>query len=782
MVSLKMLRSLIEKSVVVDGFVPHSVEICATLLAYSESTYQIGAADVLCILCYKLSLSPASESSRRLILDAKGRLIPPLQKMASEAIASVNDTIANHTRFAAILAIGHIANCLGGTLSNDTRDMIAPLLMNLLMLIRERAKQPLREETEIVLGEAEVEEVITSAILPAQDPLLVYKKASCFAIGAVAGCVTSAEVDVFLSKVIGFLDKKKGWSTYTVPMLIFRALTVAMENRPQLLGFSVYQCLCSIGRTNKDPTVRIGVLRSLRECVLVVPMTGGRPRDLQEYILAVMELPVTTGERYDNATSEALVDLTSALMLSTYKRRNTSQLQFILSALLDALRKLEKVDESCTLMALRCMAVASPYVRTAPLSDRSSLNVTGLLGKYLDSTSSDQQRTMGIRILRGILAGVPDDGSGEARTGLLATDENDIFFAQEWLWRIIADKSSITPRCVVQVAHTLVALCNGYGTAVFPFLLTWLHHVQATFGAAPHTSELGRAWLHMVCVCVIGAGSALELPKLAAYGEDILTRRLAAEEGSPFFKSTLDTEHRLSECFTHSGLVAHSKTKKSILSAEENQPPVTKLVSFDFITSILVDSERNDIAHIFGTTLPELKVAVDQQCLQPNSVDRCREISQQASVAEVEPMPQPFSLPLDIVDLKEVEVTVVDGQQAKETTFTVTGTSLDEKIDSILKHFNVAADTPLARPAIAAAPLPLFAKDDTQLDVSVKSAHSAGSTEQEGKSEEEEEKEKPFTETETKKGVLLSTGEVEHLPFHSLWTPTLPSSQYVNMN
>lgn len=530
LVSVHMLRSLIEHAKTVDGFVPHTIDVCVLLLSHSVSAYKIGAADILSVLCYRLSEDSKNEPACRLIADSKNRLLPPLQKMCSEKIADVKDAMAEQCRYAAVVAIGSIARCLHGALASSVNDMVVPLMMNLVLQLRARATKPITDEMIHRLQRATGAgaPAPSSVQLPATDTDIAFIKACSFAIGATAGCVTTAGVDSFLSRVVSFLDQQKAWSVSLMSPIVFRALVCAMQERPQRLGFTVYQCLCDVGRQNTDPDVRIGVLRALRACMDALPMSGGRPQTVLEYLASVSRLSYVADAADDDATrraqttQDAIVALSGSLFRATYRQRNAPQLQAILVALLDLLREagellagplqLQRVK-----LSLRCMAVAAPYVRTIPLADRASLQTFPVIEPFLYQQSSDDQRVLAARVLSGILAGLPDDGTVSDTTTttgttaaeptapektkanaansdssgdddgqlppataatMLFTEESDIAAAEAWVRTVSRDTTTITPRCVMEVGNVLTAIMAGYGVNALPFSLAWLWTLQ----------------------------------------------------------------------------------------------------------------------------------------------------------------------------------------------------------------------------------------------------------------------------------------------------------------
>ncbi|KPA75213.1 hypothetical protein ABB37_08529 [Leptomonas pyrrhocoris] len=549
MVSLFMLRSLIEHAKVVDGFVPHSIDICAVLLSTNVPRYHVGAADVLSVLCYRLSTLPNTDSARRLIADNKDRLVPQLLKMTSDNIASRRDVKSTQTRYAAILALGNIANCIHAALAGGVDGIMRAMIVNLIVVLRERAQKPLSDASVRLLAERHYG---GAAAVPAECPTLelptktedqdvVYALACSHGIGATAACTTTASVEDLLNCVTSLLDKQSGWAVPYVPSLVFSDILSAMQRRPQQLGFSVYQCLCEVGERNTDPNVRIGVLRSLQACMEALPMTGGRPALVLDYLLSVLKLPLasTTATDVDAGTDaettritkdthDVVVRLTSRLLRATYRQRNAPQLQNILVSLWSLLRAAQSETSSRPALLLRLLNGAAPYIRAVPLADRKDMQVTETIDFYLEG-DEDSLRHLAARVLTGVLAGIPEEtyrmteSTAKAsdkivtttaaaastpqpqprapqlpfKNGTLCTDEQDVAYAQEWIKKTVRKTVGITPRCVVAVADVLCALMAGYGVSGMPFNLTFLwtlqqHCVRAETGGTLGKSPINR--------------------------------------------------------------------------------------------------------------------------------------------------------------------------------------------------------------------------------------------------------------------------------------------------
>ncbi|CBZ26719.1 conserved hypothetical protein [Leishmania mexicana MHOM/GT/2001/U1103] len=548
MVSVLMLRSLIEHAVRVVDFVPHSVDICALLLSTSVSRYHIGAADVLSTLCYRLSTQPNTDSARRLIADNKDRLVPQLLQMTSDQTASRKYASTVQTRYAAILALGNIANCIHTALAGNAAVIMEAMIVNLILVLRERAQKPLSDASVRLLakrhnGGADATSVASPIMeLPAEteEQDVVYALACSRGIGATAACTTTAGVEGLLNRVTALLETQDGWGIPHVPSLVFSDIVSAMQRRPQQLGFFVYQCLCDVGQRTSDPSVRIGVLRSLQACVDVLPMTGGRPAVVLDHIVSVMQLPMAGGTahgaaavdegdvesaRLEKDTHDAVVMLTNRLLRSTYMQHNASQLQSILVSLWHLLEAAQSSGTPHPTLALRLLVVAAPYLRSVPLVDRRDIHATEGLECYLNGSGDDVQRHLASRVLTGILAGIPApkysaaEGGGGAKasvaevtaafsttpsqptgTKTLFTDEEDVAFAQEWVKLVSKATEGVTPLTVVSVANVLCALMAGYGVSGLPFTLMFLWtlqqrcvHVEPASAAATATPILPAA-------------------------------------------------------------------------------------------------------------------------------------------------------------------------------------------------------------------------------------------------------------------------------------------------
>ncbi|AIN98059.1 hypothetical protein LPMP_205680 [Leishmania panamensis] len=526
MVSVLMLRSLIEHSAHVNDFVPHSVDICALLLSTNVSRYHVGAADVLSTLCYQLSTQPDTDSARRLMADNKDRLVPQLLKMTHDHIALWKDARAVQTRYAAILALGNIANCIHIALAGNAAVIMQAMIVNLILVLRECVQEPLSDSWVRLLAKQHygssdatwAASPIVQLPVETEEQDVVYALACGRGIGATAACTTTAGVGELLNRVTALLEKQDGWGIPYVPSLVFSDIVSAMQRRPQQLGFSVYQCLCDVGQRTSDPSVRIGVLRSLQTCVDVLPMTGGRPTVVLDRIMSIMQLFMagSTADGADAAdegsvesarltkeTHNAVVILIGRLLRSTYRQHNASQLQSILISLRHLLETAQSSGTPHPTLALRLLVVAAPYLRSVPLVDRRDMRVTNVLELYLNGGGDDVQRRLASRVLTGILAGIPvqrhgavGNGDGDRAnaaaltaafsatssspvdTETLLTNEEDVAFAQEWVKRVSRETEGITPLTVVSVADVLCALMAGYGVSGLPFTLAFLWTLQ----------------------------------------------------------------------------------------------------------------------------------------------------------------------------------------------------------------------------------------------------------------------------------------------------------------
>ena len=592
MVSLFMLRSLIEHAKIVDGFVPHSIDICALLLSTDVSRYRVGAADVLSVLCYRLSTLPNTDSSRRLIADNKDRLVPQLLNMTSDHIASRKDVQGMQTRYAAILALGNIANCIHTALAGGVGGIMQAMIVNLILVLRERAQKPLSDASVRLLAEQHYGGAAAAATatefptleLPAktEDQDVVYALACSHGIGAIAACTTTAGVEDLLSSVTALLDKQNGWAVPYVPSLVFSDTLSAMQRRPQQLGFSVLQCLCEVGERTSAPIVRIGVLRSLQACVDALPMTGGRPAVVLDYLMSVMRLPLASTTvsaggadmdadtaRIVKDTQNVVVRLTARLLQSTYRQRNAPQLQNILVSLWSLLRSAQADASPSPSLTLRLLIAAAPYIRAVPLVDRKDVQVTQTLDAYLNG-GDDELRHLAARVLTGVLAGLPEEsfrrtgGSDQtavaavapaaavphvpllpSKNSTLCTDENDVAYAQEWVKAIARTTEGVTPRCVVDVADVLCALMAGYGVSGLPFDLMFLWTLQQRCVRAESGSAVGNSLTKRAAspapVADDAPGSSAAVPDdTASVGTSVTTTMLASRSAtSPLTRAWL---------------------------------------------------------------------------------------------------------------------------------------------------------------------------------------------------------------------------------------------------
>ncbi|CAG9573224.1 conserved hypothetical protein [Leishmania major strain Friedlin] len=804
MVSVLMLRSLIEHAARVVDFVPHSVDICALLLSTSIPRYHIGAADVLSTLCYRLSTQPNTDSARRLIADNKDRLVPQLLQMTSDHIASRKCANTVQTRYAAILALGNIANCIHTALAGNAAVIMQAMIVNLILVLRERAHKPLSDASVHLLakqhnGGADATSVASPILkLPAEaeEQDVTYALACSHGIGATAACTTTAGVAGLLNRVTALLETQNGWGIPHVPSLVFRDIVSAMQRRPQQLGFLVYQCLCDMGQCTSDPSVRIGVLRSLQACVDVLPMTGGRPAVVLDHIVSVMQPPMA-GSTTDGAaagdedgvdsaclekdTHDAVVTLTSRLLRSTYLRHNGSQLQSILVSLWHLLEAAQSRGTPHPTLVLRLLVVAAPYLRSVPLVDRRDIRVTDGLECYLNGSGGDVQRHLASRVLAGILAGIPapthsavEGGGGGDKvsvaevtaafaaapspptgTGVLFTAEEDVAFAQEWVKRVSKETEGVTPLTVVSVANVLCALMAGYGVSGLPFTLMFLWALQqlcvrvepasaaarqddtasastatvTTMSASrAATSPLTRAWLHMIAALLVCCGRVYAIPKLQAYGQEILEKRVAAGQLASCFEPALRISGHAADVYTVSGLRCHASEKSRPLATDFTEAPVSKLPSFSYVSNIIADADWADVAVVFGASDEEkLHMVIEEVCFQPDSevsVSLSSLIAaRSSSIPAADAMSQRslhFSLSVQdeakVSTLRSLRISVVDNSilRAQDSRGAVplsaAAITTAKKVQEIAEHYNVSAATQVLPPETTAAlpPLPML--------------------------------------------------------------------------
>lgn len=825
MVSVHMLRSLIEHSDRVDDYVPHSMDLCALLLATNVSRYHVGAAHILSTLCHRLSVLPNTDTARRLIADNKDRLVLQLIKMTSDHIASRKDTRAAQTRYAAILALGNIANCIHTALAGSAPTIMQAMIVNLILVLRERAQKPLSDASVRLLakrhyGGPEAPSATSPSVqLPAdaEQQDVVYALACSHGIGAIAACTTTAGVEGLLSCVTGLLDKQSGWSVPYVPSLVFSDIVSAMQRRPQQLGFSVYQCLCDVGQRTSDPAVRIGVLRSLQACVDELPMTGGRPAVVLDHIVRVMQLPVASttaagataasakaGEgvaesaRQTGDTHDAVVVLTARLLRATYRQRNAPQLQSILVTLWKLVETAQSSGAPHPTLALRLLIVAAPYLRTVPLVDRKDMHVTQGIDFYLNGGGDDAQRHLASRVLTNVLAGIPEQlqsaavatvttaqtmmaspSTASSRAGALFTDEEDVAYAQEWVKRVSSSTEGITPLTVVSVANVLCAIMAGYGVSGLPFSLTFMWTLQqrcvradpssaplspsasasvvpsaiappgalddaasvATSNAAVSmtllasktpTSPLTRAWLHMIAAMLVCAGRVYGIPKLQAYGQEVLEKRAATAQLAKCFEPAVRAAEQPVDVYTVSGLRYLASDKSRPLGTDFTEAPVSRLPSFSYVSNVIVDAERPDIAVVFGASEEEeLHTVIEEVCFQPESEVNvslasalaARDTSitgSEASAAAAAARARRFSLrvhdEVKVLTLRSLRITIADGatQSAQDgggaIPLSTAAATTAQKVREIAEHFNVSAATQVLPPETTSAlpPLPLL--------------------------------------------------------------------------
>ncbi|KAK7197200.1 hypothetical protein NESM_000665400 [Novymonas esmeraldas] len=787
MVSVWMLRSLIEHAPRVDDFVPHSIDMCALLLSTSVTRYHVGAADVLSALCHRLSTLPNTDSARRLMADNKDLLVPQLLKMTSDRISSRKDAQAVQTRYAAIVALSHMANCIHTALAGSAPAIMQAMIINLILVLRERAQKPLSDASVRLLtrrhyGGADAASVASPTVqLPAdtEEQDVVYALACSHGIGATAACTTTAGVEGLLSRVTALLERQNGWGVPYVASLVFSDVVSAMQRRPQQLGFSVYRCLCEVGQQTTDPSVRLGVLRALQACVDVLPMTGGRPAVALAHIVREAQLPTprsvsddrggTESARLAQDTRDSVVVLTSRLLRAAYRQRNAPQLQNIIVSLWRLLETARSSGTPHPTLALRLLVVAAPYLRTVPLVDRKSTRATAGLDVYLSGGGDDAQRHLASRVLTGILAGIPEQSDGVAAgaaatpqsngVGALFTDEEDVAFAQAWVRRISTTTDGITPMAIVSVADVLCALMAGGGVSGLPFSLAFLWALQqrcvraepASAAATPAstpvrhedtaststaavttsmmasrtpTSPLTRAWLHMIAAMLVCCGRVYGIAKLVAYGEEILERRAAADQLARCFEAGVRAAEQPAAVFTESGLRYLASERSRPLTTDVTEAPVSRLPSFTYVSNVIADADRADIAAVFGAGEDEeLHAVIEDVCFQPDSEAALTRVSPAAAAttsAEDDAAAPHFTLAVQdeakVNTLRSLRISVADNDVPRTqdsrgaVLLSAAATTTALRVQEIAEHFNVSAATHVIAPEVAAAlpPLPLL--------------------------------------------------------------------------
>ncbi|CCW64488.1 unnamed protein product [Phytomonas sp. EM1] len=662
MVSLKMLRFLIQQAAVVDGFVSDCIEFVSVLFSTREPRYQIGAADILSILCYRLAIDRKSANSRRLIADSQDRLLQPLQQMCAIRVSDNKDRDSIQRSYAAIIALGHISRCLNSASTEHVASRVFPILENLISVLRKRTQgliegidvgQQLGSSNHIGVPPINVELPESAS----EDLDIPYMQACSFAIGTTAGCVTTTGIEDLLTRITTFMTKRKAWSVPMLAPIVFCALAAQMQARPIRLGFMVYRGLCETGIRSNDIAVHIGVLGALQAYLRRLPVSDSRPQSIVKLIQAVVANPLPQGGAGDHECSmrdmqKAVIELIRILLQVIYHQRRAPELQSVVKSILCMTLGTGSMQgggfaqgghSTCWItFMLRCMTVASPYVRTVPPSDRAKggLNVGEAIVSFLHGNDVTA-RIWSARILQRILAGNPIGRGVLASEPLmpLYVDGKDIILAQNWVRTMVWSAHVITPQCVVEVTNAMTAIMVGCGISGMPFVLKLLSRLQHrcaridtykeggcdTSPPLGPMSALTRAWLHMIVVLLISCGRVYNIPRLVDYAINIFRQRQAADpsELSSHFEPTLPERNSFEDLCPSSDLKAITAVdgKHIILDDDPCEGAVKTLPSFSHIVSLIVEVERDKVtaaswAAAGDAAVRELQESFDKAFLQ----------------------------------------------------------------------------------------------------------------------------------------------------------------------
>ncbi|RNF18215.1 uncharacterized protein Tco025E_04564 [Trypanosoma conorhini] len=628
MVGVQMLRDLIAQSDDVGGFVPHCISICSMLLSHYTVEYRVGAADVLAILCYKLSRRVDVEHSCRLLTDSQEKLLPPLEKMCLETIDN-DDAATLRCRYAAIVALGNVIYCLHGALADIAGRQKVAFLQNLFNAMRAGGEsQWPKHDPPVVLLQHIKSGPFDSVALPTEPRQrdLACISAASWGIGAVVGRVSTAGIYQFLQLVLEFIASCDGWSVPGFASVTLRSLARALEWRPQQLGFSVCQCLCEMvmaPRKKEEETAKVqeGVLRALIVCTHEVRMTGGRPQLLFELLCKCMSRPNQT-EDYNNL----LLQLLATLMYTTHRWRNAPRLHLLLVGLLGAC---QEPTSKNVMRGLRALAVAAPYVRAVPLTDRTDINFAGAIAPFL--ATHDAAQTYAAQVLVGLLAGkIPqqgpaaDGGVFEAATEMaeppppLVTDEQDVAVAKNWVLSLLAGARPVTPTCVIEVGRVVAAVMQSRGAAALPFVLAVVSQLQAFVANDKKIPDLHVAWAHLSLVVLVNCGEVLALPQLLRYAADLLQQRRHRSELAKQFSSRL-TDGAVGALHLAGG---SNMPEEPLRSQPASHPPLTLLISFEAVAEAIAGDAGAAVYAAFGArAAAELKAAIVGALLRPDADD-----------------------------------------------------------------------------------------------------------------------------------------------------------------
>lgn len=339
-IGMQILRHLLDEATELDAYVPYATAMCLTLFENGVVEHRISAADVLTALCHRIversddpsggadaatSAPPRSASSppqphfrsvmtrnsrmehaRRLVADSKDKFTSYLRDMLVEGVGT-NDIISLHCRYAAMVALGNIAYCIQSSISAPSMvELVPPVLSNLHHLLREAAatmssrvnqRRRQRKENISILSDdavAEYRRAAKTVVLPVEagEKDAALYKACVATIASLAMCCNTTVVPTFLSTVSQYCTTYHGWLLSRFPLVVFRTITVALQQKPQQpLGINVCAHLCEVAEEKGGTEHYASVLRALAVSVAQIPMSGGRPAP----VIAVLKAALVSG-------------------------------------------------------------------------------------------------------------------------------------------------------------------------------------------------------------------------------------------------------------------------------------------------------------------------------------------------------------------------------------------------------------------------------------------------------------------------------------------------------
>ena len=585
-VGAHILRDLVDSATEFESFVPCCISVALKLFAEPEAEFRIAAADIVSVVSMKVQERSHTDSARRLLADSQNDLLRSLKGLMEDGIGT-NDIIALHCRYAGLVAVGNLADCFTGTqLVAD--QLVLELIPSVLMNLHQLAKSA--EPTSAGGARRRTAPIVTAVwVQPEPGPIATvtppleadhkdaaFVRASIRAVAGLAGCCTSiGALPKLLSIVTSFANGYNAWSTATLCVSVFHTITLALQRRPQQLGYSVVQFLVDEAHncTDDEQQRHRALLECIASCVEVIPLTSSRPHAIFEAVRSVITNP-SCGE--DNAqevcVSAAL--LTRTLAERTSLQRNWAQLSRMIAEMLLLLPKThQKVLLCAQLKVLSCLL---RHISHLTDDDRQRLGVVEAIQPYLHA--ADDMRAYAARCLGALVASsvittaatAPLPVRGPSTTATSRAVADDIDSAQTWLQNA-SRSNEHSAFSIVEMGHVAAALIFSQRARSLPFILAWVMDLQQR--NAQSRSELSRAWLHLTLAVLHAAADMLSSAPLTSYVVDLITRRGNAEPSE------------LPHCFSQR--LAKPSCERCGLSVARGHDPQAPLTSSDESNSSL---------------------------------------------------------------------------------------------------------------------------------------------------------------------------------------------------